>query len=82
MHDCNDMIMTMSCMHAYPHRQHLGSLLAIRLARFSIIHFISFLFSTMPKFPVTTCPTGSYLKSVTWQSQLRFVVAISLNDIL
>ena len=37
----------------------------------------SFLFPTMPRFLVTTCPTGSYLKSDTWQLQLRFVVPIS-----
>ena len=27
--------------------------------------YLSFLFSTMPRLPVTTCPTGSYLKSDT-----------------
>ena len=32
--------------------------------------FLSFLFPIMPRFPVTTCPTNSYLKSDTWQSQL------------
>ena len=31
----------------------------------------------MPRFPMTICPTGSYLKSDTWQLQLRFVVPIS-----
>ena len=36
--------------------------------------FLSFLFPTVLRLPVITCPTGSYLKPDTWQSQLRFVV--------
>ena len=45
---------------------------------------VVFLISTMPRFPMTTCPTGSYLKSDTciWQSQLKFVVPISKSLIL
>ena len=42
-----------------------------------ISSFLSFLFSTMPRFPMTTCPTDSYMKSDMWQSQLRSVVPIS-----
>ena len=38
--------------------------------------FLSFLFPIMSRFPVTTCPVGSYLKSDMWQSQLRFIVPI------
>ena len=40
-------------------------------------NFLSFLFSTIPRFPMTSYPTGSCLKSNMWQSQMKFVVPIS-----
>ena len=39
----------------------------------------------MLRFPVTTCPTGSYLKGDSWQLQLRFCVLsqnLSLDGLL